>query len=84
MEWTSKSPYYGENDTVADLLWEDISIDNGTVALKDTYIDKMGLPVSQRFPWDQQKGLYLLNGFHSMHCLVREPIFVFSCTLWSS
>ena len=65
------SPYFGEDETVADQLWENISIDNGTVALSDSYAAAMGLPVSQRFPWDQEKGLYLLNGFHSMHCLVR-------------
>ena len=71
--WTSMSPYFGEDETIADQLWENISVDNGTVALSDSYAAAMGLPVSQRFPWDQEKGLYLLNGFHSMHCLVRWP-----------
>lgn len=72
MAWESKSPYYGEDESVADRLWDDISIDNGTVALDDSYVEAMELPRSQRFPWDQEKGIYLLNGFHSMHCLVRE------------
>lgn len=78
MAWTSKSPYFGEDEAEADLLWERISIDNGTVALSDSYVESMGLPTSQRFPWDQNKGLYLLNGFHGMHCLVRELIIDFS------
>ena len=56
---------------MADRIWEEIRVDNGTVALHDSYVEAMGLPTSQRFPWDQDKGLYLLNGFHSMHCLVR-------------
>ena len=60
---------------MADELWEDISVDNGTVALEDDYVAKLGLPTSQRFPWDQKKGLYLLNGFHSMHCLVSQDTF---------
>lgn len=68
--WTAKSPYFGEEGIAADRLWEEFSIDNGTVALSDSYAQAMGLPLSQRFPWDQEKGLYLLNGFHSMHCLV--------------
>ena len=68
--WLSKSPYYGEEEAMADALWDQISIDNGTVALSDAYVQAMGLPVSQRFPWDNEKGIYLLNGFHSMHCLV--------------
>ena len=69
--WKSKSPYFGEDEAVADRLWEDINIDNGTVALTDSETEAMGLPTAQRFPWDQEKGIYLLNGFHSMHCLVR-------------
>lgn len=68
--WASNSSYFGEDEALADRLWDDISIDNGTVALDDAYVEAMGLPISQRFPWDQEKGLYLLNGFHSMHCLV--------------
>ena len=68
--WVSKSEYFGENETIADQFWEAISIDNGTVALDDAYAEEAGLPLSQRFPWDQKKGIYLLNGFHSMHCLV--------------
>ncbi len=69
--WKSNSAYFGEDEVIADRLWEEISIDNGTVALSDSYTEAMGLPVSQRFPWDDEKGLYLLNGFHSMHCLVH-------------
>lgn len=69
--WKSKSAYFGEDEAIADRLWEEISVDNGTVALSDSYVEAMGLPLSQRFPWDQEKGLYLLNGFHSMHCLVH-------------
>jgi hypothetical protein len=33
----------------------------------------MGLPKAQRFPYDESKGIYLLNGYHSLHCLVGEP-----------
>ena len=31
-----------------------------------------GLPVAQRFPWDQSKGVYLLNGHHNLHCIVSK------------
>ncbi|KAL8821736.1 MAG: hypothetical protein Q9223_000260 [Gallowayella weberi] len=72
LAWQSKSRYFGEDDAVADKLWDEISIDNGTVALDDTYAASMGLPLSQRFPWDKNKGLYLLNGYHSLHCLARQ------------
>jgi len=77
--WTSRSSYFGEDEALADQLWEEISIDNGTVALSDSYAEAMGLPISQRFPWDKEKGIYLLNGFHSMHCLktIREAVLEF-------
>ena len=70
--WTTSNPYFGGNETTADQLWENISIDRGVVALEDSYVKKTGLPLAQRFPWDHNKGLYLVNGFHSMHCLVYQ------------
>ena len=36
-------------------------------------IDIKGLPDLQPFPCDASKGLYLLNGFHNLHCLVSQP-----------
>lgn len=68
--WTRTNSYFGKDDGAADQVWEDMSIDDGTVALEDSYVERVGLPRSQRFPWDHNKGLYLVNGFHSLHCLV--------------
>lgn len=77
--WESRSPYFGENESLADRLWDAISIDNGTVALDDSYVVSEGLPISQRFPWDDSKGLYLLNGYHALHCLktIRNGVLEF-------
>ena len=70
--WVSKSVYFGEGtEEDADRAWDSISIDNGSIALDPAYVQKMGLPHAQPFPWDATKGIYLLNGYHSMHCLVR-------------
>lgn len=71
--WTHKSPYWGQDEAAADQVWEDIGIDHGIVALPDPYVESMGLPTSVRFPLDLDKGIYVLNGFHSMHCLVSRP-----------
>lgn len=68
--WTHKSLYWGDDEARADQVWADIGIDDGIVALPDSYVESMGLPTSVRFPLDQDKGIYVLNGFHSMHCLV--------------
>ncbi|MCJ1251529.1 hypothetical protein MMC30_008764 [Trapelia coarctata] len=79
LPWTANNPYFGEDEIAADQLWEDISIDSGIVALEDSYVKRVGLPQAQRFPWDQNKGLYLVNGFHSMHCLknIRQTVLEF-------
>lgn len=74
MPWLSKSPYHGQGtEEDADRAWDAINIDNGSLALDYAYIEKMGLPRAQPFPWDGTKGIYLLNGYHGMHCLVRSP-----------
>ena len=40
------------------------------VALPYTWTEKKGLPDAQVFPWDHDQGLYVLNGYHALHCLV--------------
>ena len=67
-----KTPYNDlENQDLADELWDSIDFNAGIVALSDDYAKEKGLPIAQRFPWDQTKGIYLLNGHHHLHCLVR-------------
>ncbi len=56
--------------TLATKAWEDLSGDPGVVALSDEWALEKGLPKALRFPWDQSKGVYLLQGFHNLHCLV--------------
>ncbi|KAE8163763.1 hypothetical protein BDV40DRAFT_132183 [Aspergillus tamarii] len=57
------------NDTEQDALWESTSYDAGNIALSDTYAREAGLPRAQRFPWDQEKGIYLINAYHNLHCV---------------
>jgi hypothetical protein len=65
-------PYTDRNDTFRDELWTAINIDDGMVALPDEYVAEKGIPVSQRFPWDHTKGIYLLHGYHNLHCVVSS------------
>ena len=71
--FTSKNEYISSNRTIQDEAWKSARLvpDQGLVALTDDYVRSKGLPTAQRFPWDKSKGLYILNGFHDMHCLVR-------------
>lgn len=46
--------------------------ERGIIALSDSEVEDMGLPYAQRFPWDFTKGIYLLNGYHNLHCVVSS------------
>ncbi|KAE8154332.1 hypothetical protein BDV25DRAFT_116385 [Aspergillus avenaceus] len=61
--------YSSENETLQDQLWHDINVDHGVVALSDEWAMQHGLRTAQRFPWDQSKGIYILHGYHNLHCL---------------
>ncbi|KAJ5822854.1 hypothetical protein N7447_005194 [Penicillium robsamsonii] len=71
---THTEPYvlltdYSHNTTLADTLWHSINIDSGVVALPDSFAASHNLRTAQRFPWDTSKGIYILHGFHNLHCL---------------
>jgi hypothetical protein len=74
-----KTPYGSENDTLVAELWNDINVDDGVVALPDTMVRGLGLPPAQRFPWDPTRGIYILHGFHNLHCLVGRPSRLLAC-----
>ncbi|KAH8660812.1 hypothetical protein BGZ60DRAFT_381676, partial [Tricladium varicosporioides] len=52
-----------------DKLWYQLDVSPGIIRLSDEYAKANGLPLSQRFPWDQSQGVYFLGAFHQMHCL---------------
>ena len=58
------------NRSVADAAWDSWVVDPGIVALPHEWVKAKMLPQSQHWPWDKDKGIYLLNGFHNLHCLV--------------
>lgn len=62
--------YDGPNETLTNEAWDAINFDAGSIALDDAYVESLGLPIAQRFPWDDTKGLYFLNAYHGVHCLV--------------
>jgi hypothetical protein len=64
--------YTSDNFTAVTSLWEKLSGDPGVVALSSEYVKEKRLPYALRFPWDEDKGVFLLQGFHNLHCLVSE------------
>ncbi|KAI0480017.1 hypothetical protein F4859DRAFT_478153 [Xylaria cf. heliscus] len=61
--------YTSDNLSAVVPLWEKLSGDLGVVALSEDYVKEKHLPHALRFPWDTTKGVYLLQGFHNLHCL---------------
>ncbi|KAL7622118.1 hypothetical protein AAE478_007620 [Parahypoxylon ruwenzoriense] len=61
--------YSSDNETLQDQMWYGINVDPAVVALSDEWALQHGLRTAQRFPWDQTKGIYILHGFHNLHCL---------------
>jgi hypothetical protein len=59
---------YGDtsNLTVLDKVWWSMDTNPGIVALPMDH----HLGTTDPFPWDDSKGLYVLNSYHSLHCLV--------------
>ena len=62
------------NRTVQDAAWDAPEIEpwNNFVALDEDYTIAMGLPHSQRWPWDYSKGAYILTSAHELHCVVSN------------
>ncbi|KAK6604054.1 hypothetical protein H4I95_05957 [Botrytis cinerea] len=71
--WSVYGPYDNRSDPEAtDKEWEKISnIRLGVIALPDSYVEEKGLHKAQRFPWDESKGVYLINAYHNLHCLLK-------------
>jgi hypothetical protein len=61
--------YTSEDEELQNRLWHEINVDDAVVALSDDWAAEHGLRTSQRFPWDDTKGIYILHGFHNLHCL---------------
>ena len=63
-DWSSK------NTTRADELWNSLAPNVGMVAVENGISKDMDSYSTEPFPWDSDKGVYMLEGYHSLHCLV--------------
>lgn len=69
LPWEDKTEYNNENFTAMDRKWGELRADNGIITLPKTYAAEHGLQRGSEFPWDSSKDIYLLNGYHGIHCL---------------
>ncbi|CAD6439081.1 dbc402df-af12-49a9-a52a-f963f9be615c [Sclerotinia trifoliorum] len=76
VDFGEKTAYGDLSDLAAlDKLWLSIDTNPGVVALPFDY----HLGSTDAFPWDNTKGLYVMNSFHSMHCLQALYGYVRNC-----
>jgi hypothetical protein len=65
------TPYNNvENQTASNELWDKISSSHGLIALNHHIAKENQWLESMPVPGDEGKGLYLLESYHQLHCLV--------------
>jgi hypothetical protein len=71
----SYSDYWNPNlsDETTDANWDAIDTNPMAVSLHDDFAKDVGLGPSTRFPWDTERSIYYIKGFHDLHCLVSPP-----------
>lgn len=72
MVFQQETDYSSDNHTLADSLWENIDTNSTMVALNNEFARAKGLMSENRFPWDDEKSVFPVRGFHNIHCLVSQ------------
>jgi Mycotoxin biosynthesis protein UstYa len=62
--------YSSPDMATADKAWDRYQI-NGFVALPKAWTEDRQWPAARNMPGDAEKGIYVVDGFHQLHCLVR-------------
>jgi len=65
---TKYGPAYSTTEEL-DHLWDALDVSTGLVRISSDWALENGLPLSNKFPWDQSQGMYYLGAFHQIHCL---------------
>ena len=74
--------YSSPDPTTADEAWDKFVI-NGFVALPNAWAADRRWPPGRVMPGNTDKGIYVVDGFHQLHCLVRaqQPFLVHTLIL---
>ncbi|KAJ8064633.1 hypothetical protein OCU04_006959 [Sclerotinia nivalis] len=67
----SSSPYGlgSRSEIERSILWESLDTSTGEISLDTKWAKAQGLPDSQEFFWNKNRSIYLINAYHSVHCL---------------
>lgn len=63
-----------DDQRIEDEAWNSPELDfgSGVVAMNDQWAVERNISLAQRWPWDTQKGIYLLSSTHDVHCIVSS------------
>ena len=62
--------YSSDDPDVVNEAWNRFVV-NGFVALPQSWTVNRQWPPAREMPGDTEKGIYVVDGFHQLHCLVR-------------
>ncbi|KAI9654793.1 MAG: hypothetical protein M1821_005787 [Bathelium mastoideum] len=63
--WDPAKPH----DRAPDALWDALNTRPVAVAIDQTWAKQHNLPITDPWPWDDEKGLYYIKAFHNLHCV---------------
>ena len=72
--WTGYSSSHPQNETTADELWDRIVPAHGVVAVDRQWAAQKQLPDTISLPGDPSKGVYIIDAYHQLHCLVCSKL----------
>ncbi|KJZ72067.1 hypothetical protein HIM_08522 [Hirsutella minnesotensis 3608] len=73
LAWNVSVPNANQAISLDDPFWDNPDFHDhvGYVALDHEMAKAQGIEPSQNWPWDHSKGIYILQAWHSLHCVVR-------------
>ncbi|KAH8705818.1 hypothetical protein BGW36DRAFT_354212 [Talaromyces proteolyticus] len=70
-DWESPFGPGNQNSTLQDEVWEAMTIGQGIISLPKDWAKAKGLHPSATFPWDHSRAVYLVAGYHKLHCIKK-------------
>ncbi len=67
--YNTTNDFTSDNPATVERAWSRYTT-NGFIALSHEFAKEKHLPESREMPDDSSKGLYVLAGFHQLHCVV--------------
>ncbi|KAF2877555.1 hypothetical protein BDV95DRAFT_590119 [Massariosphaeria phaeospora] len=71
MPFRTHTEYWNPNvsESVLDAAWDALDTNPMAIAISNDTARRAGLAPSMRFPWDGERSVYYVKGFHDLHCL---------------